>query len=65
LDSLEKQGSEISRHPHASVGRGISWKVTGVHPNLSRRSACLLYFYPRLYSPTGVSSKMHVDHRAV
>ena len=33
LDSLEKQGSEISRHPHASVGRGISWKVTGVHPN--------------------------------
>jgi len=33
LDPLEKQDSEISRHPHASVGRGISWKVTGVHPN--------------------------------
>jgi len=34
LDSLEKQRSEISRIPHASVGRGISW-VTGVHPNRS------------------------------
>jgi hypothetical protein len=33
LHPLEKQGSEISRHPHASVGRGISWKVTGVHSN--------------------------------
>jgi hypothetical protein len=33
LDPLEKQSSEIARHPHASVGRGISWKVTGVHPN--------------------------------
>ena len=33
LDSLEKQRGEISRIPHASVGRGISWKVTGVHPN--------------------------------
>jgi hypothetical protein len=24
LDALEKKSSEISRHPHASVGRGIS-----------------------------------------
>ena len=32
LDPLEKHGGEISRHPHACVGRGISGKVTGVHP---------------------------------
>jgi hypothetical protein len=33
LGSLEKQGSEISRHPHASVKRGIRWKVTDAHSN--------------------------------
>jgi hypothetical protein len=32
-DSLEKQDGKIARHPHASVGRGISRQVTGVHPN--------------------------------
>jgi hypothetical protein len=33
LNPLKKQSSEISRHPHASVGRRVSWEVSGVHPN--------------------------------
>ena len=33
VDSLKKPGRKVSRHPHAPVGCGISWKVTSVHPN--------------------------------
>ena len=33
LNPLKKQSSEISRHPHASVGRRVSWEVSGVHPD--------------------------------
>ena len=32
VDLLEKRGSEVAWHPHASVGSGIPWKITCVHP---------------------------------
>jgi len=33
VDLLEKHGSEVARHPHASKGSGIPWKIACVHPN--------------------------------
>lgn len=33
VDLLKKLDSEISRHPHASVRRWVSWKVSSMHPD--------------------------------
>jgi hypothetical protein len=33
MDPFEKQCGDISRHPHAPVGRRIPWKITGMHAN--------------------------------
>ena len=33
MDPFEKPCREVSRHPHASVGRGIPWKKAGMHAN--------------------------------
>jgi hypothetical protein len=33
MDPFEKPCPEVSRHPHAPVGRRIPWKKAGVHAN--------------------------------
>lgn len=33
MDALEELTGNVSRYPHTAVGRGMSWKVTTMHPN--------------------------------
>jgi hypothetical protein len=67
LNPLKKQSSEISRHPHASVGRRVPWEISGVHPDCRAefhkvRHGCGFIMVTPRYRSAG--SRTGVDHSA-
>jgi hypothetical protein len=67
-DPLKKQGSGISGHPYASVGRRISWEISSVHPNRRaelhevRHRRGLIMITPAY---VGAGSRIWVNHSSI